>query len=819
MEKSKKKQEDTTTSDEIYQFLTITASTDKALARRYLEMSGQNVEMAVTLFLESGGGFGFGGAGPAAAAEKKNAVVEEEPDFYSMSFAQDPPPLLPAGKIVTSALREYWAFRTLRRVLLRWIQGRKVSTTARPIVISRGLNSNHYHQGTSHFLMQSLIHPRINVRRAAGRMFLHNLHQIQDLDKKIAIMGMQESLIVLLHNVMFGEAPYESKLPPRGVTSLSRSPIHQQANEGDPAIQLMGMLTCLVCNGGFSTVLIADHIKTLEDGFKGSTDILLNYQLQELASFSIESFVASGGLRWACGSILRLVHLLVHGPLTEEEDGSGSDSDSHYRRKRRSKNAGITNETIQTRLVLLVDLVYRLVLFGSVPFAVDRQGVMALIHSSDNNGDDNSKNNSNEEAQKKKKRNHLSQFYDIMSRATRDTGGETSRTMALRSSVRNSLASSRSLMSPPLPSGDKYKSGGGDGGDKERQVSAEVAEENRLRRERRKATLERVHSVFWKTTLPAAMCVGDPSRMNDDAMDTNLGKNHDRYYGTFRPLACLIAAYEILRSPSTRFDDDTNRAIGILSRLIDPSAGCCLVVSEPEIPWGLASLLGDLGESKGADMADEIRSKKRDRSASQESQRSKSSAARPNAASASHDESGHRSKRQRTRRTHMTSLLERLADPSRDTGDNLTSASPYSAAGASASTHYSSLLRGMGAAGSSALSSANRDGSLSRIIAAAEERSGLSEIRARAVLDQSPGAAAGDWRLIDAIAETAGDNDEQVYMMDEDDDNDTEFEQDQEDAQGDGIEDNMPDEQDDEGDAFCCFCCIRCDFHPLIPPI
>lgn len=472
---------------------------------------------------------------------------------------------------------------------------------------------------------------------------------------------------------------------------------------------------------------------------------------------------------------------MAHAPLEE-----GNDINSH----KRCKDEAVNNELIQRRLVLLIDLVYRLVLFGTVPSAVDGEKARTSMKPVDGEDDTNldgkpsAKSAPSEDGQKKRKRSNLSHFYELMARANRggDTGDlASSRTSALRSSIRSTLAS-RGVGSPPLPSG-KDKTGNDDG---DKQVSPEVAEENRLRRERRKATLERVHSMFWNSTLPAALCVGKRPT-HDNFMDTS--QDDELFYGSFSPLACLVAAYEILRSPYTRFDDATNKAIAILSRLVDPAAGYCLVISDSEIPWGLSTLLW--GDEKAVEKAEssithQSRSRKRDRSASQESQRSRSPHSRSVAATL-HE--ALRSKRQRTRRTqHVASLLERLSDPTRETREN-----PYSPAAALASSsQYSSLLlRGAGGP-SPASSSANRDGSLSRIIADAEERSGLGEltsIRARAVLDRSP----GDWRMIASASEQ---DDEGVVMMDEDDDNDTEFEQDQEDGQGDEIDD-MPDE--DEG--------------------
>jgi hypothetical protein len=119
------------------------------------------------------------------------------------------------------------------------------------------------------------------------------------------------------------------------------------------------------------------------------------------------------------------------------------------------------------------------------------------------------------------------------------------------------------------------------------------------------------------------------------------------------------------------------------------------------------------------------------------------------------------------------------------------------------------LLRSSTAAGSSP--AANRDGSLSRIIAAAEERAGLGEssagIRARAALQlegRSPGEG-NEWRMLDAGEEKVDVEDvdrDEVVMMDEEFSIDTEFEQqnqEEEDA------DDLVDLNDGPDDGTCLF--------------
>ena len=264
--------------------------------------------------------------------------------------------------------------------------------------------------------------------------------------------GLREVLIVLLHSLMFGEPPYQQQrhlLPQQQQTQETRPsrmtiqrstmmlPCYQnQPDGGDPALQIMGMLIPLVCDGGFSNLVVCNEVRrelrllqrpggpppathpddamstpmmTYSKGsvrsrkMKENDDdgVLAKNFLQELsADYGIATFVAGGGLIWACGSSVRLVHMLVHGltsphPLVAGEDvlkSSGSDGvkdrDYHHLCVEQNRQEGggaaatdplddITSRTVQTRLLLLIDLVYRLVLFGSVPAAVDRNGTLS----------------------------------------------------------------------------------------------------------------------------------------------------------------------------------------------------------------------------------------------------------------------------------------------------------------------------------------------------------------------------------------------------------------------------------------------------------
>ena len=146
-------------SEEVSNFLAFTNTTNPTIAQQYLDMAGQNLEMAVSLFMDhglTGGGIGMMGGGGVSAlldgglhhsdgggaedeeeegkgGEHDSEEDQVEPDFYALPFMPPLPvqkkerSILPAERIVESALNEYWAFRTVRRALLRWICHRRAS--------------------------------------------------------------------------------------------------------------------------------------------------------------------------------------------------------------------------------------------------------------------------------------------------------------------------------------------------------------------------------------------------------------------------------------------------------------------------------------------------------------------------------------------------------------------------------------------------------------------------------------------------------------------------------------------------------------------
>lgn len=623
--------------DEESTFMAITACTDVNIARQYLEMSGNQLEMAVSLFMDVGGGGGGGGVAAAAAgatsssptaaaarssktktkssSNKKKGQLKrskqtpkrkkkDEPDFYSMT----PMPLmlpskkkklvLPAQRLLQSALNEYCAFRVIRRALLIWIKKRRWNRLQKHQHESSQTNMlqsyegdfHQYHHGTRHFLFQSLLHPSLPVRRCAARMIMHNIHRIDDCGSssssgdanehhKKKVLELQEVLIILLHGVMFQEPPYQIESFAVGNNDDGIQAQQQPKSlhsGGDPAIQLMSMLLALVCDGGFSNIIVEHEVKELQQEqqkycavggqlsssmdamgmgifLRHDDDVLCQSKLRELSSDSIESFVASGGLRWACGSIVRLCHLLVHGDEGDVavrhygRQGSESD-DSQYDRNVERMNE-IKAQMIQTRLLLLIDLVYKLVLFGTVPAAVDGRDPFAP--GDDKGGDNKEKKKILEKAVARRKENR-EKVSRMLERSSVGTTSRTSSLSALRQSLRSTAASGG--MGSPQLSSDKRTGNINDSGSGGDPPNPSIAEENRRRKDRRKSSLERVHEIFWTSTLPAAKCSPASSieseSQNDDSEEVS---------GNFSPLACLIAAYEILRSkPASKSSLVTN---------------------------------------------------------------------------------------------------------------------------------------------------------------------------------------------------------------------------------------------------------------------
>ena len=139
-----------------------------------------------------------------------------------------------------------------------------------------------------------------------------------------------------------------------------------------------------------------------------------------------------------------------------------------------------------------------------------------------------------------------------------------------------------------------------------------------------------MHSLFWSSTLPAAICLQPPAPNKSNAAAAPSAANNDNgvatspsssplasaSVGQLSPLACLIAAHEILRCrPLSHSTLATNiqlrkieKGVAILGRIVDPNASNALVVVDDELPWGLAGILlgGDGGSGKPSAGDDEL---------------------------------------------------------------------------------------------------------------------------------------------------------------------------------------------------------------------
>ncbi|KAL7554750.1 hypothetical protein ACHAWF_018286 [Thalassiosira exigua] len=766
---------------------------------------------------------------------------DEEPDFSSLA----PLPLLPheaeallgpptpAERMVRTALGDYAARRTIRRALSGWIRERRARTAAasggpppplpprppssRSVVPAEGggVNnggdrSSHAVLPSPHFLFRAAVHPSLPVRRAAlatlarGVALLERRRRATSAGddggfddglrgarrpKPTPTRILREALASTLRGLLFDDEEegasiggFQSSAEASGARSRSRSSGSDRAEGGDPLVQLAAALTTLVCEGGFPDVVVGTE---LEDGSAavgsaqrlGEGDIVAKDILEELSSSAIESFVAGGGLRWTCASVLRL-SLRLAAPLRDGDDDVAADDDRAARK----------------RLALLIDLAYRLVLYGSVPAAADRR---------------------REEDDAKVAEG---------SAEARRTAGRSSRTSA-RAGRGSSSGGGGGGGGVLAAIGGGAQGGGGDDPSPaatadEARTAAQVAED-RAREDRRRKTLLRVHALFWSSELPAANVVRRcPSTSPEEAEGGLAAKDGDRgddddvereqlrssSSRPLSPLACLVASHEALRSrssasslggarpaPSRRPSSssssrsrggdggDLERCVAVLGRIVDPGAGEPVVARDAALPWGSFGRRDDRGTSGArageadvdvvpAGAAPASSSRKRERSASRDGRgpaRSRARAPRPPSArtaavppqppssAAARRRPDKRPRTSSSRAGGVASLLERLAREEETGGGGgvaaaaaSSSAPPSSASSAGVGGGPSSLfamryrnamesmLRGVGGGDSpspgDAAAAAGRDGSLGRILASAGVATASSSSRGAA---------------------------------------------------------------------------------------
>ena len=229
-----------------------------------------------------------------------------------------------------------------------------------------------------HWLFQSLLSPSIRVRRAAGCILLDGSDGRQTSCLKRTTVSsprlvLRDALLNLIQIDLdsFYYNPKESLQQNDDhhifVFNHYSNLNHITRSDGDYMIQLFGMLSHIICDD--------DHFPT---DFNGVTSVVrpdsaspINYEnsLQSKpSSNSIEIFLAAGGLRWVTRNILLLTTLLL--------------KDSYvFRDKTRGQSRYFTAlsqdelylEAIQTRLLLLSDLSYRLLLFSSISMSENKR--------------------------------------------------------------------------------------------------------------------------------------------------------------------------------------------------------------------------------------------------------------------------------------------------------------------------------------------------------------------------------------------------------------------------------------------------------------
>ena len=313
---------------------------------------------------------------------------------------------------------------------------------------------------------------------------------------------------------------------------------------GDPSLQLLGLLSHLVTEEPVLRMasersvldqMVAGVAAVRGGGGKASASASSSLSAASLPSSklaspaeliesdrSIESFVASGGLRWVAASLLRVVVELTTRTAAAAPSvsagagggGAGSGDDMELLTETSSlppspRPCGgsdeIELETLQSRLVALVDLLYRIVLYAGLT--------------------------------------HCDYW-----KAETTTGTGTATNAAHTPSSPPPLATA-SAVSMAMES---------------RQNSTLL---DKSRQKRRQDALSKVHDLLWSSTVPALSVATGGTGSGDAAAKLS-------------PLACVVASYELLKAGSSDGGSPylsgrnrgLDRALACLSRIVDVSA-------------------------------------------------------------------------------------------------------------------------------------------------------------------------------------------------------------------------------------------------------
>ena len=242
-----------------------------------------------------------------------------------------------------------------------------------------------------HWVLRSLLGSSLQVRRAASSVLLNGVRYWDDYKFRQDNRDLQEdksapsstpsdtvaSTASLPAKVVANATPADGSrltLALLGIASSELFPMRDVASSGrrghgisaggDPAIQLLGLLSHLVID---ETALHAQCYSLggmLSDGegAPSAEDTVFARQMDVISrDRCIESFVASGGLHWAAACLLQLaVKLTGRVAWGMDDERNESETSLNYH----AAEAEI--DTLQVRTILLTDLLYRLVLYANL---------------------------------------------------------------------------------------------------------------------------------------------------------------------------------------------------------------------------------------------------------------------------------------------------------------------------------------------------------------------------------------------------------------------------------------------------------------------
>ena len=392
----------------------------------------------------------------------------------------------------------------------------------------------------SHWAWSSLMAPSLRVRRATTRLLLDGV--VPPSQSPIQARGPCFETLDGVIATLLDLADQNLLLPiTTDASSSSSSSSASNANDaahngrrgygmdtgGDPSLQLLGLLSHLITEepvlrmASERSVLdqMVAGVAAVEEGggasSSSSSALATPAELIE-SDRSIETFVASGGLRWVAASLLRVVVELTTrtaaaAPSVSAGAGAGIDNDMELLTETSSlppspRPCGGSDETeletLQSRLVALVDLLYRLVLYAG------------LTH------------------------------CDYWKAETTTAATTTAHTPSSPAPLATASAASIVMES--------------------RQNSTLL---DKSRQKRRQDALTKVHDLLWSSTVPALSVATGGTGSGDAAAKLS-------------PLACVVASYELLKAGSSDGGSPylsgrnraLDRALACLSRIVDVSA-------------------------------------------------------------------------------------------------------------------------------------------------------------------------------------------------------------------------------------------------------